>query len=59
MQTENKLLSDVIKVSGRSSFPGRVYGMYEWLESKNTWDISKEWLVYNRMHKLRFILSQI
>lgn len=53
------MLQNIIKVSGPSSYPGRIYGMYEWSVPKDRWDISKDWLISHRKSKLEFILSQI
>ncbi len=52
------MLKNIISFSG-PSYPSRIYGMYEWNESKNKWDISLDWLISHRKSKLEFILSQI
>lgn len=52
------MLQNIIRVSP-SSYPGRIYGMYEWSEVKNKWDISRDWLISQRISKLEFILSRI
>lgn len=59
MDNVDRMLQGIIGQTGDTSYPGRIYGMYEWSVDKNKWDISKEWLVTHRIMKLDSILKKI
>lgn len=52
------MLNHLIAFPG-PSYPGRIYGMYEWSQSKNQWNISLDWIIIYRKSKIELILSKI
>ena len=54
-----RMLKNLISTTGETNYPGRIYGMYEWSNKKNRWDISQEWLLTWRIQKLTTILEKI
>lgn len=60
MDNVDRMLQGIITHFGdTSSYPGRIYGMYEWSADKNRWGISTEWLITYRITKLESILKKI
>ncbi len=54
-----KMLKNIVQRTGAPSYPGRIYGIYEWSVEKNRWGVSKEFMLTWRIQKLDSILKKI
>lgn len=53
------MYKDELRKFGKPTYPGRIYGQYDWDFTMDKWVVSRVWITQQRKFKISKILSKI